>query len=138
MDPPQAAHTPKQLPEAMSYSYVRKERVMGVKIGYFAVIDAWTPIECLRQAIEAERTGFDYIGVEDHLIAMPGGTQCNFGWTLMSSALQATGRVPFFTVVTAPLCAPSGHRRPGLRHHGGDVPGARRDWLGTCGAHQKI
>jgi G6PDH family F420-dependent oxidoreductase len=34
---------------------------------------------------------------------MPGGTECNFAWTVMSSALQATERVPFFTVVTAPI-----------------------------------
>ncbi len=76
---------------------------MGLKIGYFAITDAWTPKECLRQAIEAERMGFDSLWVEDHLIAMPGGTECNFAWTVMSSALQATKRVPFFTGVTAPI-----------------------------------
>ncbi len=76
---------------------------MGVKIGYYGVVDAWTPTECLRQAVEAERTGFDYIAVEDHFTPMPGGTQCNFGWTVMSSALQATDHVPFITVVTAPI-----------------------------------
>ncbi len=76
---------------------------MGIKIGYFAIGDAWTPVGCLRQAIEAERIGFDTIWVEDHLIAMPGGKECNFAWTVMSSALQATKRVPFITGVTAPI-----------------------------------
>ncbi len=47
--------------------------------------------------------GFDSLWVEDHLVAMPGGTQCNFAWTVMSSALQATNRAPFFTGVTAPI-----------------------------------
>jgi len=47
--------------------------------------------------------GFDSLWVEDHLVAMPGGTQCNFAWTVMSSALQATKRAPFFTGVTAPI-----------------------------------
>ncbi|MGZ7164466.1 MAG: LLM class flavin-dependent oxidoreductase, partial [Halobacteriota archaeon] len=65
--------------------------------------DAFTPSECLQQAVKAERIGFDSLWVEDHFIAMPGGTQCNFAWTVMSSALQATERVPFFTGVTAPI-----------------------------------
>jgi len=76
---------------------------MGVKIGYFAITDAWTPTECVRQAIEAERMGFDALWVEDHFISMPGGTECNFAWTVMSSALQATERAPFMTGVTAPI-----------------------------------
>ena len=76
---------------------------MGIKIGYFAITDDWTPTGCLQQAVEAERIGFDTLWVEDHLIAMPGGTQCNFAWTVMSSALQATKRVPFYTGVTAPI-----------------------------------
>ncbi len=75
---------------------------MGVKIGYYAITDAWTPTECLRQAREAERIGFDYLGVEDHFTAQ-GGPYCHFGWTVMSSALQATERAPFMTVVTAPI-----------------------------------
>jgi G6PDH family F420-dependent oxidoreductase len=76
---------------------------MRTKIGYFAITDAWTPAESLRQAIAAEKMGFDSLWVEDHLIAMPGGTECNFAWTVMSSALQATKRVPFCTGVTAPI-----------------------------------
>ena len=76
---------------------------MGVKIGYYAVSDAWTPTECVRHAIEAERMGFDALWVEDHFIPMPGSTLCNFAWTVMSSALQATERVPFMTGVTAPI-----------------------------------
>ena len=75
---------------------------MGVKVGYYAVTDAWTPTECLRQAIEAERIGFDALWVEDHFTAQ-NGIQCNFGWTVMSSELQATERVPFCTCVTAPI-----------------------------------
>jgi len=76
---------------------------MRTKIGYFTVSDAWTPTECLLQAIAAEKMGFDSLWVEDHLIAMPGGIECNFAWTVMSSALQATKRVPFCTGVTAPI-----------------------------------
>jgi secondary-alcohol dehydrogenase (coenzyme-F420) len=76
---------------------------MGVKISYYAITDGFTPTECLRQAIEAERLGFDAIAVEDHFIPMPGGQQCNFAWTVMSSALQATERASFFTSVTAPI-----------------------------------
>jgi G6PDH family F420-dependent oxidoreductase len=76
---------------------------MRTKIGYFAITDSLTPSGCLRQAIEAEKIGFDSLWVEDHLIAMPGGKDCNFAWTVMSSALQATKRVPFITGVTAPI-----------------------------------
>jgi G6PDH family F420-dependent oxidoreductase len=76
---------------------------MGIKVGYFSIADAWTPAGCLRQSVEAERIGFDSLWVEDHLIAMPGGKECSFAWTVMSSALQATKRVPFITGVTAPI-----------------------------------
>ncbi|HNQ30773.1 MAG TPA: LLM class flavin-dependent oxidoreductase, partial [Methanolinea sp.] len=76
---------------------------MKTKIGYYAIGDAWTPAECLQQAVAAERIGFDTIWVEDHLIAMPGGIECSFAWTVMSSALQATKKVPFITGVTAPI-----------------------------------
>jgi len=76
---------------------------MGIKIGYFAITDAMTPAGCLQQAIAAENIGFDALWVEDHLIAMPGGKECSFAWTVMSSALQATKRVPFITGVTAPI-----------------------------------
>jgi G6PDH family F420-dependent oxidoreductase len=76
---------------------------MGVKIGYFAISDAWNPNKCVQMAVAAEKIGFDSVWVEDHLIAMPTGTECNFAWTVMSSALQATKRVPFYTGVTAPI-----------------------------------
>ena len=76
---------------------------MKTKIGYFTITDAWTPNQCLQQSIAAEKVGFDSLWVEDHLIAMPGGTECNFAWTVMSSALQATKQVPFYTGVTAPI-----------------------------------
>jgi len=77
---------------------------MEVKIGYYAIFDI-NPTECLRLAREAERIGFDSIWVEDHFVPMPYGnpTHCNFAWTVMSSALQATERVPFITGVTAPI-----------------------------------
>ena len=76
---------------------------MKTKIGYFSIADAWTPAECLQQSIAAEKIGFDTLWVEDHLVAMPGGTECNFAWTVMSSALQATKKIPFYTGVTAPI-----------------------------------
>ena len=76
---------------------------MKTKIGYFAITDAMTPAGCLQQSVEAEKIGFDSLWVEDHLIAMPGGRECSFAWTVMSSALQATSRVPFITGVTAPI-----------------------------------
>ncbi|HPH34642.1 MAG TPA: LLM class flavin-dependent oxidoreductase [Methanoregulaceae archaeon] len=76
---------------------------MRTKIGYYAIGDAWTPAECLQQAVAAERIGFDTIWVEDHLVPMPGGIECSFAWTVMSSALQATKKVPFITGVTAPI-----------------------------------
>ncbi len=75
---------------------------MGVKIGYYAVFDMWTPAECLRQAREAERMGFDSVWADDHFAA-EGTPYCHFAWTVMSSALQATDHVPFITGVTAPI-----------------------------------
>lgn len=76
---------------------------MGIKIGFFSIGDAFSPAECLKYSKLAEKIGFDSLWVEDHLIAMPGGEECSFAWTVMSSALQATNKVPFITGVTAPI-----------------------------------
>lgn len=76
---------------------------MEVKIGYGPSTEMFKPIEALQQAVEAERMGFDSIWVEDHFLPVPGMTQSAFGWTFMSSALQATERVFFSTAVTAPV-----------------------------------
>jgi G6PDH family F420-dependent oxidoreductase len=76
---------------------------MEIKFGYSPNIERFTPTEALKQAIQAERMGFDSVWADDHFLPVPHMTECGFGWTWMSSALQATERVFFSTAVTAPI-----------------------------------
>ena len=75
---------------------------MEIKFGYSPNIERFTPTEALKQAIQAERMGFDSVWADDHFLPVPHMTECSFGWTWMSSALQATERIFFSTAVTAP------------------------------------
>ena len=57
----------------------------------------------LRQAVEAERAGFDAVGTSDHLQPWWPEGQSGNAWVWLGAALQATERVPMGTGVTPPL-----------------------------------
>ena len=78
---------------------------MKVKLAYGTLLQRLPPTEALRQAIDAERMGFDSIWVDDHFVPFQGlsTTLSGFAWTWMSSALQMTERAFFSTGVTAPI-----------------------------------
>ena len=75
---------------------------MEMKIGFCPFIERYGPTDALKQAVEAEKVGFDSIWADDHFLPVPPMTESGFAWTWMSSALQATEKVFFSTGVTAP------------------------------------
>lgn len=76
---------------------------MKTKVGYFASLEQYSPTEALRQAVKAEQLGFDSVWVDDHFHPWSHtGAHGGFAWTWMSSAMQATKRIPFSTCCTCP------------------------------------
>jgi G6PDH family F420-dependent oxidoreductase len=77
---------------------------MKTKIGYFASIEQYTPMDALKQSVRAENAGFDSIWVDDHFHPWyHTGAQTGFAWSWMGSALQATKRVFISTCITCPI-----------------------------------
>ncbi|HKG34868.1 MAG TPA: TIGR03557 family F420-dependent LLM class oxidoreductase [Solirubrobacterales bacterium] len=58
--------------------------------------------DLLRQAVAAERAGFDGIGISDHLQPWWDGGEAAHAWVWLGAAAQATDRVPLGTAVTPP------------------------------------
>ena len=66
---------------------------MEMKIGFCPFIERYGPTDALKQAVEAEKVGFDSIWADDDFLPVPPMTESGFAWTWMSSALQATEKV---------------------------------------------
>lgn len=64
--------------------------------------EQFPPDELLRQAVAAERAGFDGIGCSDHLQPWWEGGESGHAWVWLGAAAQATDRVAFGTAVTPP------------------------------------
>jgi G6PDH family F420-dependent oxidoreductase len=76
---------------------------MKTRIGYFASIEQYKPMDALKQAVRAENVGFDSIWVDDHFHPWcHTDAQSGFAWSWMGSALQATKHVFISTCITCP------------------------------------
>ena len=64
--------------------------------------EQFPPDDLLRQAVEAERAGFDGIGCSDHLQPWWEPGESGHAWAWLGAAAQATERAPFGTAVTPP------------------------------------
>ncbi|HEX5711976.1 MAG TPA: TIGR03557 family F420-dependent LLM class oxidoreductase [Solirubrobacterales bacterium] len=64
--------------------------------------EQFPPAELLRQAVAAERAGFDGIGCSDHLQPWWDGGESGHAWVWLGAAAQATERVALGTAVTPP------------------------------------
>jgi len=73
-------------------------------IRYFHVCahEQFPPGDLLRQAVEAERAGFDGIGCSDHFQPWWEPGESGHAWVWLGAAGQATERVPLGTGVTTP------------------------------------
>jgi coenzyme F420-dependent glucose-6-phosphate dehydrogenase len=69
---------------------------------HFCAHEQFPPDDLLRQAVEAERAGFDGLGCSDHLQPWWEGGEAGHAWVWLGAAGQATERVPLGTGVTPP------------------------------------
>jgi coenzyme F420-dependent glucose-6-phosphate dehydrogenase len=69
---------------------------------HFCAHEQFPPDDLLRQALEAERAGFDGIGCSDHLQPWWEGGESGNAWVWLGAAAQATERVALGTGVTPP------------------------------------
>ncbi len=69
---------------------------------HFCAHEQFPPDDLLRQAVEAERAGFDGIGCSDHLQPWWENGESGNAWVWLGAAAQATERVAFGTGVTPP------------------------------------
>jgi coenzyme F420-dependent glucose-6-phosphate dehydrogenase len=69
---------------------------------YGAAHEQFPPEDLLRQAVEAERAGFDGIGCSDHLQPWWEPGESGHAWVWLGAAGQATERVALGTAVTPP------------------------------------
>jgi coenzyme F420-dependent glucose-6-phosphate dehydrogenase len=69
---------------------------------HFCAHEQFPPDDLLRQAVEAERAGFDGIGCSDHLQPWWEGGESGNAWVWLGAAAQATAGVALGTGVTPP------------------------------------
>src|SRR4051794_7036047 len=69
---------------------------------HFCAHEQFPPDDLLRQAVEAERAGFDGIGCSDHLQPWWEPGESGHAWVWLGAAGQATEKVPLGTGVTPP------------------------------------
>jgi coenzyme F420-dependent glucose-6-phosphate dehydrogenase len=74
----------------------------GIRYFHFCAHEQFPPDDLLRQAVEAERAGFDGIGCSDHLQPWWEPGESGHAWVWLGAAAQATEHVPIGTGVTPP------------------------------------
>jgi coenzyme F420-dependent glucose-6-phosphate dehydrogenase len=93
---------------------------MKITFGYYSDITQHTPNEALKQAVQAEREGFDTIWTSDHFHPwVHTNAKCGFAWIWLGALGQITHHVMMGTGITAPT----------FRYHPGIVAQA----FGTLG-----
>lgn len=76
---------------------------VAVQVGYKLIAEAYGPREIVRQAVEAERAGFDFVEVSDHYHPWLTGTEHSaFAWSLLASIAAKTSEIGLGTGVTCP------------------------------------
>lgn len=78
-----------------------------MKYVYTCAAEQFPPDALLRQAVEAEKAGFDAIACSDHLQPWWTPGEAGHAWLWLAAVGQATGEIPLGTAVTP----------PGPRHH---------------------
>ena len=77
---------------------------METKIGYFASLEQYKPMDALEQSVRAEKVGFDSIWADDHFHPWyHDGAQSAQAWAWMGATLQATKKVFVSTCITCPI-----------------------------------
>ncbi|NAZ87116.1 TIGR03557 family F420-dependent LLM class oxidoreductase, partial [Kineococcus indalonis] len=74
-----------------------------MRIGYKLATEAFDPKEIIRQAVEAERAGYDFVEMSDHFhpwLDVQGHS--GFTWSLFAAIAAKTERIGLVTGVTCP------------------------------------
>jgi coenzyme F420-dependent glucose-6-phosphate dehydrogenase len=74
-------------------------------VGYWTQLatEQFPPSDLVRQAVEAERAGFDAVNVSDHYQPWWEPGESGHAWVLLGAIGQATDEIPIGTGVTAPV-----------------------------------
>jgi G6PDH family F420-dependent oxidoreductase len=74
-----------------------------MQIGYKLAAEAFGPQELIRQAVLAERAGFDFVEISDHYHPwLDGQGHSPFAWTVLGAIAARTERIELATGVTCP------------------------------------
>jgi coenzyme F420-dependent glucose-6-phosphate dehydrogenase len=75
-----------------------------LRLGYWAGMEQYDPVELLEHAIHAEAVGFDIIIASDHFHPWSDtGGQAGFPWIFLAAVAERTSKVEVGTAVTTPL-----------------------------------
>lgn len=73
-------------------------------IGYKLFAEAFSPTELVRQAVRAERAGFDFVEISDHYHPwLDNHGHSPFAWSVLASIAARTDRIRLVTGVTCPF-----------------------------------
>ncbi|MFH8755820.1 TIGR03557 family F420-dependent LLM class oxidoreductase [Streptomyces atroolivaceus] len=74
-----------------------------MQVGYKLAAEAFGPAELVRQAVLAERAGFDFVEISDHYHPwLDNQGHSPFAWTVLGSIAAKTSRIGLATGVTCP------------------------------------
>lgn len=75
-----------------------------MEIGYKLIAEANGPHELVRQSVEAERAGFDFVEISDHFHPwLPEQGHSPFAFSVLAAAAMRTERIRLATGVTCPI-----------------------------------
>ncbi|GAB3654163.1 TIGR03557 family F420-dependent LLM class oxidoreductase [Actinocorallia lasiicapitis] len=74
-----------------------------MQVGYKLMAEAFGPAELVRQAVHAERAGFDFVEISDHFHPwLESQGHAPFAWTVLGAIAERTERIGLATGVTCP------------------------------------
>lgn len=75
-----------------------------MKIGYKLIAEAYGPAEMVRQCVQAEQAGFDFVEISDHFHPWVSEQQhSGFAWSMLAAMAAKTERIELATGVTCPM-----------------------------------
>jgi G6PDH family F420-dependent oxidoreductase len=75
-----------------------------MRVGYKLFAEALDPKEVVRQAVEAERAGFDFVEISDHFHPwLHNHGHSGFVWSMLASMAERTDKLELATGVTCPI-----------------------------------
>ena len=74
-----------------------------MRVGHKLIAETYDPIEIVRQAVEAERAGFDFVEISDHYHPwLSGSGHSGFAWSMLAAIAGKTTEIGLGTGVTCP------------------------------------